>query len=91
MTALRAGTDLMAAFPGCEEGANILIFSTTPDNTFNHQTTVWFMRCGNVTATVSLDEPTASADADVSANIVLGGANASFNRVSTLPLQHDEG
>ena len=49
------------------------------------------MRCGNVTSTIWLDEPTASADADLSTRMVLGGANASFAKVYALPLQHDAG
>ena len=89
LSALRAGSDLMSTFPGCEEGANILIFSTTADGTFNHQTNIWAMRCGNVITTVGLDEPQASVDAELTSRLILGAANDSFAKVSALPLQHD--
>ncbi|MFT3851597.1 MAG: Hsp70 family protein [Ilumatobacteraceae bacterium] len=90
LSAVRAGSDLMATFPGCEEGANILILSTPADTTFApHETTVWAMRCGNVISTVSVDEPQASADSNLTVSLITAMASASFARVSTLPLQHD--
>ena len=88
---MRAGSDLLATFPGCEEAANVLIFSNSDDGTFNHQTNVWFMRCGNVTIDRRPRRAEASADADVTSNIIIGAANASFNKVNALPLQHDAG
>jgi hypothetical protein len=90
LNAVRAGSDLMATFPGCEEGANILIISTPADTTLApHQTNIWAMRCGNVISTVSVDEPEASADDNVTAGLIGTMAGASFDKVSTLPLQHD--
>lgn len=90
LSALRAGSDLMATFPGCEEGANILIFSTPTDTTFApHETNIWAMRCGNVISTVSVDEPQASVDSNLTISLITGMAAASFARVDTLPLQHD--
>ena len=87
MNAQRAGSNLLSTFPGCEEAANVLIFSNSDDGTFSHETNVWYMRCGNVTMTVGLDEPEASADADVTSTIIIGAANDSFNKVTALPLQ----
>ena len=91
MSAIRANSDLLSGFPGCEEAATVLLLASTADNSFNHQTNVWFMRCGNVTVTVSLDEPLASADTDLGSKIIIGAADAAFQRVNALPLQHDAG
>jgi len=87
MNAQRAGSDLLSTFAGCEEAANVLIFSNSDDGTFSHETNVWYMRCGNVTMTVGLDEPSASADADITSALIIGAANDSFTKVTALPLQ----
>ncbi|MCU1501660.1 MAG: hypothetical protein JWM12_1014, partial [Ilumatobacteraceae bacterium] len=87
MTALRANSALMSSFPGCEKAASALVHSTVPSQDFDHQTTVWYMRCGNATLTVGLDEPNGS-DVDESSSVVFTSVLASYNKVIALPLQH---
>ncbi|MEO5722939.1 MAG: hypothetical protein ABIQ39_07595, partial [Ilumatobacteraceae bacterium] len=87
MSALRAPADLMKSFPGCEKGVTVLIHSTAPEVQFDNNTSVWYMRCGNVLTSISVDQPSSADGADATSQMVIG-AQAGFARVSRLPLSH---
>ncbi len=87
MTALRANSDVLAGFPGCEKAASVLIHAEAPDVGFNNQANVWYMRCGNTLMSVNLAEPFGS-DVAGSSQVVFGAAIASHARIVQLPLDH---
>lgn len=87
MTALRASSEVMAGFPGCEKASSVLVHAEAPDVSFNNQLNIWFMQCGNTLVTVSLSEPFGS-NLTASAQAVAVAVAASHAKVTKLPLVH---
>lgn len=82
-----AGKDLMAGFPGCEKAATALIHNFTANLSFDQQTSVLYMICGNVATSIGVSEPNGT-DISESTTIVFNSMVTSQAKVAVLPLQH---